>query len=256
LIEGQGKNIKRRVSNFAVFTLFLFSCLGTKAQERSNDWYKVDFALLKQTNPESRVLRYETVGKPSKFSQRSHRYTFYPYGQTAPSPAQIFYLPNSESDLRSAIRRIKNSSKVDLLFSGVWNQRLVIDNSPAVIRVAKTVRKERLWGYISLWRTRYTHIEVDLYVSKPLAFPLKSISSWLLSRDPGRIDVGSLLTPNLRKKYSGSKTSNQSGSDKYAHTFIDFNIRRIQQERRIRDNETHYLDHPALGVIASISANN
>jgi hypothetical protein len=114
----------------------------------------------------------------------------------------------------------------------------------------------RLDGTLRLILSRYLHIQSDLLWRKPLP--------------PSQLDFapinGGTDTPQPAAKGNGSSTlvmnsetdnSSQSGEVTTETTAdssaLNYQVYRLQQSRRMRSNEVHYLDHPLFGIIVQVT---
>jgi len=113
-------------------------------------------------------------------------------------------------------------------------------------------------GTIKVTLARYLHVDINLDYA-PQGFPL-SINSDANELMNGVTQIYSLPTPSVNrlvqnsKKESPSSLYDSSNLDNAIndHQQTEKRVYRLQESRRMRSNELHYLDHPLIGVLVKI----
>lgn len=152
----------------------------------------------------------------------------------------------------------------DVLFHGVWWQPFIQNDtrdSPAIlIKAGKQYGAHaELEGSVSFKLSRYLHISTNLWLSEfaanvtaPASDVTSSINPWPALplppnqtpppviepplMDPALLAEGDVLAPAvLPEPYSPSQ------------------VILIKQSRRMRSDETHYIDHPKLGIVVRLT---
>ena len=194
------------------------------------------------------------------------------------------------SALNQQRRKIQGASRYGLLSSYTWLQKLGGDaNNAEIILPANIQRSDSVGrflpsrgdiavsGSIQLSKSRYLHIKTNLYITE--------LTRTDVNIDGGQASLGNSAI-NLKegdehalyflqakfepdfKRYQASKAT--AANDTQAtpigfwpanHSLPDFalplsatnSVSVMQQKRRMRSSETHYLDHPKMGLIVQLT---
>jgi hypothetical protein len=148
-------------------------------------------------------------------------------------------VPEGERFLGTEARRIGRSAGREVLAHLAWRQPfeaeapawpvLVLDGDDAAGTPA-------LVGTVGVALRRYLHAEIDLYRAEPL--PVDAAPERAL---PGPAEAPSLPEPGP-----------DAGLEAEAEPPRGTGWVHVQQSRRMRSGELHYLDHPRLGVLLRI----
>ncbi|HEY9035935.1 MAG TPA: CsiV family protein [Pseudomonadales bacterium] len=211
---------------------------------------------------------------------------------TPPSTAPADDPPFTEmaitsADLLQAADRIRRSRYYRLLTMTAWEQPMLRDEKPVaiVIRGGEVFgQHHELEGTLSLRRERYLHAHVQLWLSRfsdytgelqdedwP-ALPLlpkpparmtpadvDTESALDLAADTAQTEADTALSSEMTASDAASESLEENlALDEWAEYdwFTPARPDRIvlmDQTRRLRSNELHYIDHPLLGVILRIS---
>lgn len=127
----------------------------------------------------------------------------------------------SQGELHALFQRLQSRSGHRPLMHVIWLQSALPDaESPVVDLGAALLASPEVNGNARLSRSRFLHLELDLEflpTDRPQARPMPVL------RD------GATSIERLVPRY------------------------RLQESRRMRSQETHYFDHPAFGVIATVT---
>ena len=162
-----------------------------------------------------------------------------------------------------------------VLFSKHWQQGLLDkDNAPSIfIQGGKTINSNpELSGSINISVERYLHIHTNLWLAKFDA-PQKTDSNltlnngFLLDKAETNNHTTEQLGVSLPTPYFGSQRNRNNrtaqSNTTTANNIIDSDISTsldspasavylLKHKRRLRSKETHYIDHPALGILVRI----
>ena len=154
-------------------------------------------------------------------------------------------LPAAQRELHAVARALARSQGLTVLFHESWLQPVpararsvpLLIHSPAATGVYP-----ELQGSIRLYRERYLHLETAL---------------WLNTRGDYLEHNTTMPTPPLPPSLSGA--GDEAGSaveDESGNAAGDVVVRypyrhavTLQQQRRMRSGELHYIDHPMLGLL-------
>jgi len=185
----------------------------------------------------------------------------------------VYPLPLEQRSLRREARRISARSEIDILFHEAWIQDIVNKENASALVIkggSKFGNHYQLEGSINLTRSRFLHADTKLWLTnfgntyKQLSNgqrvdhwpPLPKTPSPLgASYNVSEFGDNSSSLPrdvinisNYDSVNSSSDTIYSSSSDPY---YIQ-NIVSINQKKKMRSNEIHYLDHPLMGAIIMI----
>ncbi len=160
------------------------------------------------------------------------------------SPVALILRPDLASSLNN-LNRLSLARGYRLLVHQRWLQQLPADSEQPSIRIQggalldETVFPDEqfeLDGSIMLTRARYLHINTDLYLT--LAPP----PNWKpANRAPKAVlDALASVPPSLQSPAPEARPPE----------WLTVNL---QQKRRMRSNELHYLDHPLFGMLINIT---
>lgn len=146
-------------------------------------------------------------------------------------PEGFSAVPNNERLLNPQAATLSRSGTYTLLYHQAWRQMIYGRKTNILIGGGKAFGKhQELEGNISLSVGQYLKIQTNL---------------WLTQFAP----AGTNLSETWPELPAIPNTFNESGSSQ------DYTIKRIvkvNQERSMRSNEVHYIDHPLLGIIIKI----
>ena len=206
----------------------------------------------------------------------------------APPPIAFVVLPPSYQDLRPKAAQLQRSGRHQLLFHETWLQPVPSESTslPIVLdRSGDTGQWPRLQGSIKLYLSRYLQVETNLWLNTDGSYlsgdwqmpapPLSPPSLVIEEALPTAAEVttaataagGSLPdTPaGTSSEAAGASAAPLAGATGVAgaeeglaevipeeDTGPAYPFRHaviLQQKARMRSNETHYIDHPLLGVV-------
>jgi len=140
---------------------------------------------------------------------------------------------NQDLALGQVARSIRRSSLYQLLLHQSWTQPINEETTSILLQGgAQYGPSFELEGTIALRRSRYLHLETDLYLTQFQATLGKAESEDL-----------TLVAAQYPELVAAAKRGAQSTP---AHRY------HMIETRRLRSNEAHYIDHPAFGLILEI----
>ena len=153
----------------------------------------------------------------------------------AASMGQQAYKDNSaNSSLSNIASRLGRSSKFEILANRSWIQPLSPMKTPVLIMEgAKHENRFEVEGTLVLSKNRFLHAETNLWFNK-----FRGVRK-------NRDDI-------LNQSTSGLEEIRNPDSS----LFLVTRTYSMNQSRRIRKNELHYIDHPVFGLIIRISQHN
>lgn len=187
-------------------------------------------------------------------------------------PQQPFtLLDDSQLQLTDMAKRIARQSDFQQLFHGAWRQPIAARKTAEniLIRGGKQYDDHyELEGSISLGLERYLHIDTDLWLSTFVATAEQHNYFWArLPKPPTPLNAELEIQPNdsfsLDNTFTDTSAQGrlQPSMPSYDNFFDDltttsYAVERtiaLRQQRRMRSNELHYIDHPLLGVVIKIT---
>ncbi len=231
-------------TSIAALALFVLSLPGyaTEAEE-SKDWYKIEFVLFEHLNSDTHVLRYEDV----KYQPLQHNQ--YSYLIDSDKPLSAFHLTPvamQERETATAIERLERATATRVLMHGAWQQAIAEDEALPPLKIDLNFDSPSpfsIRGSLGVRRSRYMHVDLDIYKTQFRALPYADIKDWFFEADDTAWPPSWLTQPAT---FESAMFSRVGESD------IAFSTIHFRQSRRIRDAEWHYIDHPALGVLVTI----
>ncbi len=166
----------------------------------------------------------------------------------AAAPFQL--LPAAARKLNESARALDRRSNLRVLFHGAWVQPAAgLDSADPVLITGgnRFGTHTELEGYVVLTVERYLHLRADL---------------WMTRFGTGNAldaDVPVLPTPvvtvgsTAEDDTATSSATHDPQSSTAAPGYIPDRIYTLDQERRMRLGEVHYIDHPRFGLLVQIS---
>ena len=235
------------------------------------------------TYPETSRLLADELSLPAVSTSREQA------APTTPSqPTAFTLLPSNQRALRNKAAAIQRSSRYQVLFHEAWNQQIT-DRANALPIILDRSGDGGAWpalqGTIKLYVARYLYLETNLwlntrgeYLSGSWRMPAPPVGPSSRSFEESEFEL--LLTPEpeaelaLRRNSEQPQNQNLSADPTMslepelapsAFITITDNIETLepiypfrhavllQQTRRMRSGEVHYIDHPMLGVVVTIT---
>ena len=193
-----------------------------------------------------------------------------------PAPPDLarepFYkLPETQRKLNREHRQLAAQGNIRVLFHEAWRQHLAsTEETPAILVSGGEAfdKHHRLEGSLQFSVARYLHLNSNLWLSDfqintgqgspwpeiPLS-PLERLQRTNLAEtDPFNTSGNSLGTTWASSHQPDWQQSLDSGSltDFLEAPYLPRRIVTLQQHRRMRSDELHYIDHPRLGLLVII----
>ncbi len=241
------------------------------AESPAPRWFNIELIVFEQYFPSG----YAEHWLPTPNLQFPENLVRFPSMSSDSNVADMFKEQAFDGTLKEDLVTLKKARGQRVLFSKQWQQGLLDkENAPSIyIRGDKTINgTPELSGSINISVERYLHIRTNLWLAKfeeakqtdnPKDSPLENIS--LVDQTEGVKPVRPEPTEvHLPTPYFGSQRERNSRPFNDAPLLLD-SANELEQEatfassvfllnhnRRLRSMETHYIDHPALGVLVRI----
>lgn len=196
-----------------------------------------------------------------------------PMAMTALSvPTAFSRLPASQQQFRDEVDRIRRSADLHLLSHESWLQPMRgRERSVAMVLDSEERRGAYpvLQGSILLHVSRYLHIETDLWVNieasgqargrylspPPPPVPASSAAAWQFRIDTTGMRFDDAAVEPLATGEQVLSAQQLAASLALPSTpWYDFaQPVQVTQRRRMRSSEIHFLDHPLVGIIVTVS---
>ncbi|MBW2941967.1 CsiV family protein [Zhongshania aquimaris] len=180
---------------------------------------------------------------------------------SASSPQKVDYM---DPEFAQTLRSLRLSSRYKLLLQTSWQQDLTArKKSPAILIHGgkQSGNHYELEGYIRVAVERYLHLDTNLWLSsfgnrggnyylprQPLSFDEPEEESGFVDESfESSPEYAEFLKQNPGYSPQRSQTQAQSGDSPIDRIVV------MKQERRMRSNELHFIDHPRFGVIIKVS---
>lgn len=226
--------------------LILSFAFNAFSNESNEDWFQIEYVVFEHLNSDKSILRYEdTLYKPLQDIQYQYIYAF---GEPM-SPYQYEPMDLDQTDLGDAIKQLKRSQETRVIDHAAWQQVIDQDSQtlPLIVKAGARYFEDQfeLEGTITIRRSRYMHADVDLFLSEFTATPYSDLADWFFQNEEDRWPAQWLVSPLAYTHPVLEKTGK---------SFVASNTYHLNHSRRVRDAETHYIDHPAIGMIVTIKA--
>ncbi len=206
------------------------------------DYYQIEYVIFKHLDTDLSTLRFEDhsprIFKEKAYTQLAMHYT--PLAST-----QKKHLPLEQMRLGNALNRLKTSRATEVLSVGAWAQEIDNDTTLLPVKIAQDLSTESellsLEGEVTIKRSRYLHAKFDLALTSYWPVAYEDIKLWFF--DPYGSSITALLLPLHEDEWGLSVNGYQE---------LPFSSIKVNESRRIKDEEIHYIDHPLLGIIVTI----
>lgn len=182
-----------------------------------------------------------------------------------PLPTPFVQLPAAAREFRGKAAYMERTGKYRILFHQAWWQPVPAANQ-ALALVLDHSGDDRsyppLQGTITLSRSRFLHLETRLWLNTDGGYlpgdwrmpapPLAPTSLVLveappLSAMPNRPEGPAETTSAARTEEDTAPEAAATPRYPYRHAVM------LEQQRRMRSNEVHYIDHPLLGIVIKLT---
>ena len=258
-----------------LLTLLLFPTLLQAATEER--WYQVELLLFSNNN--SNYHRSELW--PIDYSEPQIENSL-ELGKAAKkggkTPQAFALLPSEELKLGGAAARIKRAPDMNLELHLGWLQPGLAEDKAVAIHIYDGMLKDiknrksavqakkpenngveeqrpKLDGTLRLILSRYLHLESDLIWRDPLSAEELALRRALpvITDSNEETSDGSAVAVMPAEDAMAHEATGETPQEKSEAPLITHHVYRMQQSRRMRSNETHYLDHPRFGIVARVT---
>lgn len=223
----------------------LILCCAVSAQAKEPDWYQIEVLLFAQQPGYQRSAEQWRDHFEPDYSSNPITLNSNPPSTTSDSEKDGAFklLSASQRSLISAAQRIKASPDLRLLSHLAWRQP-VLDRKQAqaiLIQTGDQFDTEfELEGTITISRARYLHARTDLFFSQFEPMTSSQELDWT-TFDEEQLDFG---------QSEWNEGLNTSAAETQ---FVRVATANLNQSRRMRSDELHYIDHPLFGMLVQIS---
>lgn len=172
------------------------------------------------------------------------------------APLSAYHYPvlgQEQMVLQQALDNLSKSRETQVVSHAAWRQVIPSESTSPPVPINSLVKikseqpfllESRIEGKLTFKRSRYTHVEAELYFSDYYFYPKASLIPWILESESNNLPLMQMLIP-----YSNHELSEYF----YDYASIPGNIHLFDQSRRLKYGEIHYLDHPSMGLIVTIN---
>lgn len=168
-----------------------------------------------------------------------------------PLPPYIF-VPQEEQQLADARQRLERHNDYAIIESLAWRQELVKGDEPIFFQVTSGDQYGESWeleGHIGFYLRRYLHTFADLWLTEFVHLPsnVQPEGNWFGS------DMGNMATTSNNSLYGDKQEFSLDFGSLFTDQYSIVQTAGLKEKRRMRSNETHYLDHPLFGLMVRIT---
>ena len=185
---------------------------------------------------------------------------------------EAFYLlPSSERQLNAQAQKLQRNSRFDVLFHNAWRQVITNKKTSKAILISggQTFgQHQTLEGSIRLSVATYLELQTNLWLAQfdlnvgqeitrawpeiPLRpnYSMTGLRNLSLDSEVEAELERALATESTQWTIGGLENNTTTPT---SDNYVTRQIILLQQERDMRSNEVHYIDHPALNVIIQVT---
>jgi hypothetical protein len=238
-----------------LITGFILSFLSAFSHAQNEGrWYNVEILIFKRLDQNSQS---QEIWRTDLALAYPH---FYEYlrAPSAEAKSQLGALNNDLyvlSRYRDALARNENFK---ILTHMAWSQQMANEaESPAIIISdgEEIGNHQELEGYIKIHIARFLHVTSNLWLTDTSADTVDPTIKWpALPPEPSRTKAGMLKPTNIQagnlpQTASSTGVLNEINRGFNTNYSSPYPIITLQNKRRMRSNELHYVDHPAMGIL-------
>ena len=177
-------------------------------------------------------------------------------------PTPFIALPAAQREFNGKAAYMQRSGRYQTLFHQSWAQPVLAQGNalPLILdRSGDTGQWSRLQGSVTLYLSRYLHLETNLWLNTsgdylpgewrmpaPPLGPPSLIVETSIDETPGAFGE-QWVESTTGSAADGEPEQSIGPVYPYRHAVL------LQQKRRMRSTEVHYIDHPRLGVVIKIT---
>ena len=175
--------------------------------------------------------------------------------------SQIMVLDTLE--FANTVERFAYRSDIEVIWHQAWVEALDTAETAYPHEITGQIEKENfridLSGTISLYRSRFIHIQPDLEVNQEI-FTIPDdapVADDFTETPESAVQMGQMnsqpemTSPVMTESLTQENTP--SPAMKVEPEWIPLRAAKIERSRRMRSEEVHYLDHPLLGIVVKVS---
>ena len=249
----------------ALALLFSLSSAAQTGEEEAPRWYQIEVALVGYNN--TSLIDQENwndVLPPQELPPATERsYPWLAWWNSAADTKALYNVTSrplaEQPDLpepyvaegkafESKLKRLNRNRDMQVLWTQTWKQpvpeKTMAKTDENLIRIDLRIPFDRIptleaeiSGFIYLYRSRYLHIVSDLQMQHWEKLEKDSV----LDKPLPQVHQTALIQDNV--------VPSDSSTPLTAPDEIPVRATIIQQSRRMRSNELHYIDHPMLGML-------
>lgn len=212
----------RLQTSFSLFLGLILLWASASAGAEETRWYDVEVIIFSQNSQQYRNSELWPVDYDLPQMEASQK--LLPPQRGKGAPVAFSRLATQDLRLNAQARRISAAKDMKLLLHTGWRQPGLAENKAVAIRV-EGESSHQLEGTLKLVLSRYLHIYTDLIYREPRSG-----------------------NPALQATSTGQSETNLFNQNRDSSSQPQYQAYRLQQSRRMRSRELHYLDHPLFGM--------
>ncbi len=246
-----------------------------QAEEPEQRWYQVEVIILAQKSADYKESELWPLDNTLPVIEGSRE--LLPYDATTPLPQPFSLLPAESLQLEKTARRIDAAGDMELMLHLGWVQPGLAEEQAVAIHVYEGMLEQpaekplpssegeanaelqtpaveeeplpRLDGTLRLILSRYLHMESNLLWREPLPPGMPSYFDTMLGTPETVASEGELGGQNEGNLIAAAEGEQPVVDAETTLANEGYQLFRLQQSRRMRSGEIHYIDHPLFGII-------
>ncbi len=171
-----------------------------------------------------------------------------------------FFLPKEDHLLEAEVRQLRRNKRYRVLFHQAWRQPIVEEEkAPALLILGGNEfgSHHELEGSLTFSISRYLHLKTNLWFSQFVTNYGQEADDWPELPPRPSLHKNDGNTPFFKTAEQGLWSTANTSQGEYdsilAKPYVVNQVVALQQKRRMRSGEQHYIDHPLLGMLVIVT---
>jgi len=226
--------------------------LATSMSASASSWFKVEVVIF--ASNDGSAIGEEFWPEINEIPLKDRTVPLKPRVTDGQAPTAYQSLPTSRHGLRSIKNRLNNSPDYRVLFHEAWMQPVSRTQNPRPIKINAGQILDNgfheLEGYIAVGRGRYLHFRPDVYLSQQVS--ADALNQAAEAAPTEKLEGEMLLTMQNTEQDQAAQPQTLDPNLGAFPAIPEVLTVQLNQARRMRSKEVHYIDHPLMGILVEI----